>query len=1422
MKNKRAFALILSLGFMGIVMGALALITLQGRPDDAGLALPTLAQLPTEISVALAEPVTQTPLPVTGNSATEAPTDSAVTAVSTEITAEPAAPIGAVATLAGTDLTENAAAPEQLVIQFEQGSSAAERRRFIAQIGGANAEVIDGLDSVIVHFPAGNAPESLPESDLILHSEPNYYVTALQAPVNDPLYEQQWALPVIGVMEPLPVVGGEGPVVVAVIDSGICAHVDLAGRVLAGYDFVDKDDDPTDTFGHGCGVAGVIAANTDNGVGMAGAAPNTQILPLRVLDERGLGTYANVAQAMVYAVDHGADIINVSLGGTADSQLLRHAVEYAVSRGVMIIAAAGNSGQAGALYPAAYSDVVAVGAVDEALKPARFSNYGAAIDVWGPGSNILSLAATADYALFNGTSFAAPYVSAVAAIELQLGRTLVLHGQLVGVGGRVYETPSQEPPALPVSDVHTPEGALSLFLETDAQGALGMEEGLGVLRTRYAEINFSALSQNLEAGAQGVTGDSVLLNLFDDMNVAADFREVAAHSLVTDGFVWQGEIADGLTGEAVITVGEGQVSGRIVADGRTFRIRYAGNGVHAVHEVDASAYGLPHDPPAVPVDEDALITEYAPDASANNVAVIDLMIVYSPRARAALSTMGILNDIQLATTLTNRIFRNSGVNAQFNLVHVQEIAMVEQATLTQDLYEITERTGSWGQNVRMMRDNFYGADLVTLITDTNPYASCGLGWVMNRPGASNNAAYGFNVVEAECLWNGLTLAHEIGHNMGLAHDRANSNVAGAYPYAYGYADPQRRFTTVMTYGNSVNCLADRGCISLGRFSSASQRIGDLPLGNVNTDSVRALNNTAPLVANFRNSVTAVIPTATPVPNTVDLPETPSPNTAILTCNFMVQSIAQLRTAINTANTSGSMQNICLMNGEYSVTDAPYTLGGNNGRNAFPIITGRMRIIGNGASIERQGNTLFRFFQLSNAAELALVDLTLKNGYLPDNQHGGAINANNGVIALDGVTLANNTADRGGAIANGVSVEINHSDFIGNLANDGAAIYTEAPLSIAHVNFVDNHSSINIGAAISHRGASGSMIYSCLTGNSPVAVMSTGGFLQAGSNWWGSANGPSVLANDVITHDYGDVVRGNITYTNFYNTPLRTCTTQRGSVILESPAANVILGDAQPLFSWQGTGVGTLYDIELAQDASFFTVAQRFANLSESSVMFQTPLNDGIWYWRVRSTVDGRPGPWSAARRLVIDLTPPVIPAPRAPADGLSTTNTRPTFTWLRASDAVLYEIQLDTVNPPVVTYSSTVVSFRPTVGMLISPYYWRVRARDAAGNWSDWSATHQITIDSPANAVPMRNYYTVDTPRLTWSRMPWAIVYEVEVSSVANFRTVNFRQSVDRHTLEATTDPLGSGIYYWRVRAQMANGRWGAWSLADSFTVDAQ
>ena len=314
------------------------------------------------------------------------------------------------------------------VIHYDPGTPESEKLEYVERIGGVIVERIDELEIWVVDVPEYFGMNFSFDSDVELIEQDYFVSVRFGNPPNDPDYGRQWALPHIQAERAWDEMGTLQPVTVAVIDTGVCmSHEDLVGRVLDnGYDFVDNDDDPEDVFGHGCSVAGIIAANIDNGIGIAGFAPNASILPIRVLGANGSGSMADVAAGIVYAADKGADIINLSLGSFVGSQVEKDAVDYAVGKGATVIASAGNSGGALPGYPARYENVVAVGAVDRDGSRSSFSNKGG--NIWAPGRDVHTIYLNNSYKALNGTSFSAPYVSAMAAVLEGRGQELHLDG----------------------------------------------------------------------------------------------------------------------------------------------------------------------------------------------------------------------------------------------------------------------------------------------------------------------------------------------------------------------------------------------------------------------------------------------------------------------------------------------------------------------------------------------------------------------------------------------------------------------------------------------------------------------------------------------------------------------------------------------------------------------------------------------------------------------------------------------------------------------------------------------------------------------------------------------------------------------------------------------------------------------------------
>lgn len=254
---------------------------------------------------------------------------------------------------------------------------------------------------------------------------------------NDPQFGDQWHMTRVGAPTAWDYTCGEGAVV-AVVDTGVACEnhgdftrvLDLAGtRCLTGYDFVADREHANDDQGHGTHVAGTIAQTTNNGFGVAGLAHCATILPVKVLDQDGYGSLADVAEGIRYAADQGAQVINLSLGGGRRSRLMEQAVAYARAHGALVVCAAGNNGQY-VESPASEPGSFAVSATDATDTIAWFSSRGPEVALAAPGVNVLQQTICnhgrdrcEQFAAWSGTSMAAPHVAGVAALLVSMGVT---------------------------------------------------------------------------------------------------------------------------------------------------------------------------------------------------------------------------------------------------------------------------------------------------------------------------------------------------------------------------------------------------------------------------------------------------------------------------------------------------------------------------------------------------------------------------------------------------------------------------------------------------------------------------------------------------------------------------------------------------------------------------------------------------------------------------------------------------------------------------------------------------------------------------------------------------------------------------------------------------------------------------------------
>lgn len=328
----------------------------------------------------------------------------------------------------------------RIIVKFRATASAQQVQSISRFVAGAVPSL--GLSVLNVGLRGASAQLSaLTSAGAVEYSEPDALVST-RLTTNDPDLARQYGHRSIHLGEAWDISMGDPRVVVAVVDTGIdLTHPDLRDRLVPGISFVPGTSGPMDDNGHGTHVAGIIAASANNGVGIAGVAPHCRLMPVKVLDAKGNGNTSDIVAGVVYAAEHGARVINLSLGGEGGGKALETAIGYAQRRGCVVVAAMGNDGANTQDYPASYPGVIAVGAVDSQDQVASYSNFGRWISVVAPGDEVYSTMPTyhvtlddeepgADigYGTLSGTSMATPYVSGLAALLCSVNPNLTPRG----------------------------------------------------------------------------------------------------------------------------------------------------------------------------------------------------------------------------------------------------------------------------------------------------------------------------------------------------------------------------------------------------------------------------------------------------------------------------------------------------------------------------------------------------------------------------------------------------------------------------------------------------------------------------------------------------------------------------------------------------------------------------------------------------------------------------------------------------------------------------------------------------------------------------------------------------------------------------------------------------------------------------------
>ena len=307
---------------------------------------------------------------------------------------------------------------DRLLVKFKPGTSSIAMDDVNKRVGGNVESVITKIGAHLVTVPRGQGAAKMAAYRLqrqVEYVEMDRIAQTVDFP-GDPYFSNQWGMTKIQAPQAWDITKGSPAVRIAILDTGIdIDHPDLAGKIVSSVNFGNSTT-VDDLYGHGTHVAGIAAAITANGVGVAGLGRDCSLMNVKVMNDDGEGYYSSIVEGIIWAADNGADVINMSIGGTDTSLTLEDAVNYAWNKGVVVVAAAGNNHSTAPFYPAYYTNAMAVGATDVNDAMPSWSNRGSWVDVAAPGDDIYSCMPDAQYGYKDGTSMASPHVAGLAAL----------------------------------------------------------------------------------------------------------------------------------------------------------------------------------------------------------------------------------------------------------------------------------------------------------------------------------------------------------------------------------------------------------------------------------------------------------------------------------------------------------------------------------------------------------------------------------------------------------------------------------------------------------------------------------------------------------------------------------------------------------------------------------------------------------------------------------------------------------------------------------------------------------------------------------------------------------------------------------------------------------------------------------------------
>jgi thermitase len=478
--------------------------------------------------------------------------------------------------LAGQQTTPGPRKPEmaddRILVKFQSSASVFSKQEVHRRNGGQVVHEIPQLGVQVVRIPPAQVFDKIQayqREASVLYAEPDYMVHT-DGTVNDTYFaDYQWNLAKVQAASAWDVTKGTSRFSVAILDTGIeLSHTDLSSKVVASVNLSGLSATDVDLYGHGTHVAGIVAAATNNAVGVAGIGYETSLMNVKVLGDTGSGSMAAVADGVVWATDHGAKVINMSLGSPYTTSTMEAAVNYAWNKGVVLTAAAGNAADTTPNYPAAYANVIGVAATQMSDQLSPYSSYGSWVSVAAPGGPIFSTYIGNTYVNLGGTSMASPHVAGLAALVFtrvtdtngngfvndEVRACIQNSADDIGVAG-IGSGRINAYKAVLCSATGTPGGSISGTVFDSSTKAIvagatvttGSKTAVTDSSGRYTISNLAAGSYTLTASAPGYAPAQSNVGVTAGATATAN---IALASTVTTGII-TGRVTDSATGNGI-------------------------------------------------------------------------------------------------------------------------------------------------------------------------------------------------------------------------------------------------------------------------------------------------------------------------------------------------------------------------------------------------------------------------------------------------------------------------------------------------------------------------------------------------------------------------------------------------------------------------------------------------------------------------------------------------------------------------------------------------------------------------------------------------------------------------------------------------------------------------------------------------------